>query len=153
MRSLPALIVACLVLAACSAQPPADTPTSPTADEWTLVVTDGDPGDQPGISVADAFTHGPTDDIVLVTGALFVNADGTVLLCDAIAESFPPQCGGNRIAVEGLDLASVADLQEEGGALGGSRHPSRIGGIELRRPGAGTPRRDPRPSGEIIDVV
>jgi hypothetical protein len=69
----------------------------------------------PGLSVADALTHGPTDDIVSVSGALFVNADGTVLLCDAIAESFPPQCGGERIVVEGLDLSTVADLQEEGG--------------------------------------
>ena len=49
-----------------------------------------------------------------MTGALFVDADGTVRLCDAIAESFPPQCGGDRIVVEGLDLAAVGDLQTEG---------------------------------------
>jgi len=48
-----------------------------------------------------------------VSGALFVDPDGTAWLCDAIAESFPPQCGGDRIEVGGLDLADVPNLQEE----------------------------------------
>jgi len=52
---------------------------------------------------------------VLVTGALFVDADGSVRLCDAIAESFPPQCGGSRLLVRGLDPATVPDLQEANG--------------------------------------
>jgi len=42
--------------------------------------------------------------IVLVNGSLFVDPDGVVLLCDAIAESYPPQCGGERIEVVGLGL-------------------------------------------------
>ena len=111
MRSFPAPLVVLLLLAACAAEPPAATPD----EAWTLVIVEGEPGDGPGISVADALTHGPTDDIVSVTGALFVNADGTVLLCAAVAESFPPQCGGERIAVDGLDLANVAGLQEANG--------------------------------------
>src|SRR5262245_66427524 len=112
MRSLATILILLVALAACAAEP-ADP--SPSADDsWTLVIVDGDPGGGPGLSVADALTHGPTDDIVSVSGALFVSADGTVLLCDAIAESFPPQCGGERIVVEGLDLSTVADLQEEG---------------------------------------
>jgi hypothetical protein len=115
MRSLPTLLTALLLLAACAAEPLAATPSAPADDTWTLVIIDGDPGDGPGISVADALTHGPTDDIVTVSGALFVDADGTVLLCDAIAESFPPQCGGDRMEVTGLDLATVADLQEANG--------------------------------------
>ena len=82
-------------------------------DALVLVIADGDPGGRPGLSVAEALTHGPTDDLVTVTGALFVGADGTVRLCDAIAESFPPQCGGDRIVVEGLDLDAVDDLQQE----------------------------------------
>ena len=115
MRSLPALLTVLLLLAACAAEPPAATPSAPTDEGWTLVITGGEPGAGPGISVSEALTHSPTDDIVLVTGALFVNADGTVLLCDAVAESFPPQCGGERIAVDGLDLANVAGLQEANG--------------------------------------
>ncbi len=83
-------------------------------EEWTLVIADGEP-DGRGHQRQRALTHGPTDDIVVVTGALFVNADGTVLLCDAIAESFPPQCAGDRIAVEGLLTSDIPDLQEANG--------------------------------------
>jgi hypothetical protein len=86
-----------------------------TGEAPVLVVTDGGVGDGPGLSVAEALIHRPADDLVTVTGALFVDLDGTIRLCDAIAESFPPQCGGQRIAVEGLDLADVPRLQEENG--------------------------------------
>ena len=111
MRSIPAILIALLLLAACSTS--AD-PSEPTG-AWTLVVADGGSGDGPGMSVADALTHGPTDDLVTVSGALFVTPDGTVRLCDAIAESFPPQCGGASIEVSDLDLSTVADLQEANG--------------------------------------
>ena len=89
------------------------TPPAPS-DAPVLVIVGGDPGAGRGLSVAEALTHGPTDDIVSVTGALFVAADGTVQLCDAIAESFPPQCGGARIEVTGLDLDAI-DLEEANG--------------------------------------
>jgi hypothetical protein len=116
------LIPLVLVLAACTAQgdpdDPADGDDSPPAssapgDAPVLVIVDDAPGDGPGLTVAQALTHGPTDDLVTVTGALFVDADGTARLCDAIAESFPPQCGGDRIVVEGLDLDDIEDIQEE----------------------------------------
>ena len=113
MRSIAPILVALLVLAACAAQAPG-TPPAPDGGDLTLVIVDGEPQGT-GISVADALGHGPTDDIVSVTGALFVDADGTVRLCDAIAESFPPQCGGERIVVEGLDLTDVVGLQEANG--------------------------------------
>jgi hypothetical protein len=116
MRSLTPLLVALLVLAACGTAASTSTDPGNASEGPVLVVVDGrDTPDSGGISVADAIGHQPTDDIVLVTGALFVDADGTVLLCDAIAESFPPQCGGERIRVEGLDLARVAGLQEANG--------------------------------------
>ena len=50
-----------------------------------------------------------------MNGSLFVDAEGTVLLCSAIAESFPPQCGGSRLVVDGLDLDVLADVQEANG--------------------------------------
>jgi hypothetical protein len=118
----PFLILVGVLLAACAAQADPDDPVdnhdSPPAstapgDVPALVIVDGAPGDGPGLSVAEALTHGPTDDLVTVTGALFVDADGTVRLCDAIAESFPPQCGGDRIVVEGLDLDEIDELREE----------------------------------------
>jgi hypothetical protein len=113
MRKIPIFMLA-LVAAGCSAEGGAvDTPLPNEAP--ILVTADGGPGDGPGLSVAEALTHGPTDDLVTVTGALFVDPDGTVRLCDAIAESFPPQCGGDRIVVTGLDLADIPDLQGENG--------------------------------------
>jgi len=123
MRTLLSILLLA-VLAACTGQGGPDTPsdsddTPPASvapgDGPVLVIADGDAGDGAGLSVADALTHGPTDDLVTVSGALFVDPDGTVHLCDAIAESFPPQCGGQRIEVTGLDLADVAELQEEDG--------------------------------------
>ena len=79
--------------------------------------TPGGPGSGtasgPGISVREAL-DGDFDTPVLVNGALFVSA-AQVRLCSAIAESFPPQCGGDRIDVQGLDLSTIAGLQTEGG--------------------------------------
>jgi hypothetical protein len=48
-----------------------------------------------------------------VNGALIVTG-GETRLCEALAESFPPQCGGERLIVEGLDL-SAFDLTESSG--------------------------------------
>ena len=112
MRTLVAVCAIALVLAACTDA--AASPSSSAGGEPVLVIADGDPDVGSGLSVAQALTHRATDDLVSVAGTLFVDADGTVLLCDAIAESFPPQCGGPRIVVRGLDLASVPNLQTEG---------------------------------------
>lgn len=121
MRTTITLLLA-IVLAACSApgtDVPVDGDETPPASaapgtDAVLVIADGDPGDG-GLSVADALGHQATDDLVSVAGALFADADGGVLLCDAIAESFPPQCGGERIVVEGLDLSTIDGLQDENG--------------------------------------
>jgi hypothetical protein len=117
MRSLPSILVVLLLLAACgTAQATPTVSNDGAVGEPVLVVIEGrGQPDRGGLSVAEAIEHQPTDDIVLVTGALFVEPDGTVRLCDAIAESFPPQCGGASIDVSGLDLATVVDLQEAEG--------------------------------------
>jgi hypothetical protein len=112
MRTLVAVSLMTLVLAACTDV--VGSPTPSAGGEPVLVIADGDPDLGSGLSVAQALTHRATDDLVTVSGALFVDADGTVRLCDAIAESFPPQCGGDRLIVQGLDLATVAGLQTEG---------------------------------------
>lgn len=113
MRILFAAIILATALAGCAdaGAPPASTAPS---REPVLVIADGEPDVGSGLSVAQALTHQATDDLVTVSGTLFVQADGTVLLCDAIAESFPPQCGGDRMLVQGLDLDTIADLQTEG---------------------------------------
>jgi hypothetical protein len=109
------IVLVAMLLAACGGtgdDPPTSAGGDPTGDP-VLVIAAG-PITDPGMSVADALGHRATDDLVTVSGALFVDGDGTVRLCDAIAESFPPQCGGERIVVQGLDLDAVAGLQTEG---------------------------------------
>jgi hypothetical protein len=115
--ALPIILI--FVLAACGADTPVDDdgtppPSSGTGGVPVLVIADGDGDPGAGLSVAQALTHPATDDLVTVSGALFVDPDGTVRLCDAIAESFPPQCGADRLVVEGLDLETIANLQTEG---------------------------------------
>ena len=123
MRSLAVATLLLLALAACSATGGPDTPvddddSSPPAagaPPAVLVVSNDNRGHgDPGLSVSQALGHRSTDDLVFVNGALFVNADGTMLLCEVIAESFPPQCGGARLEVRGLDLRTVEDLQAAG---------------------------------------
>lgn len=45
-----------------------------------------------------------------VRGYVVAPEGAPVRLCQALAESYPPQCGGSSIVVEGLDLASVPGL-------------------------------------------
>ena len=117
--------LALILLVACSASP-GDEPTSddgsPSAApsggaaagaDGVLVIEEGT-ASGPGISVGDALGQmggGP----VLVNGSLLIDADGVMLLCDALAESFPPQCAGARLEVRGLDPTGHPDLQEANG--------------------------------------
>ncbi len=70
--------------------------------------------DGPGITIAEALGSGGGQPL-LVNGALFVDPEEGVLLCDAVAESFPPQCGGLRLEVRGLDLGALPGLEEANG--------------------------------------
>jgi hypothetical protein len=51
---------------------------------------------------------GTIDGSFVISGYVFVAADGSARICDAILESYPPQCGGDSIALTG-DL-SVFEL-------------------------------------------
>jgi hypothetical protein len=106
-----------LVLAGCAALAP-DGPGPASGDDALAVLVvseDNRGGGDAGMTVADALAHQATDELVFVSGALFVDAAGAMLLCESIAESFPPQCGGARLAVEGFDLSTVDGLEEAGG--------------------------------------
>jgi hypothetical protein len=115
------LLVALLTACAATADAPATDPGSAASDpgaggrdaDGILTIQPGSAGG-PGISIEGAIGSGG-DQPLLVNGALFVDPEGRALLCDAIAESFPPQCGGLRLEVHGLDPGSLADLQEENG--------------------------------------
>ncbi len=115
MNRRPLLALAALfVLSACgldlgSAAQPGGDGASSTA---RLTIADADVS-QPAMGVSDAL--GISANLpVRVSGSLFVDAQDRVLLCSAIAESFPPQCGGERIEVLGLDLSSIALETAEG---------------------------------------
>lgn len=109
-----AMVLVAVASAACS-DPIASNGggADPSASGPVLVIVEGDPK-PPIITVEDALTVRSAGDVVSVGGAIFVDAGGTVRLCDAIAESFPPQCGGRSVVIEGLDLGAL-DLEEASG--------------------------------------
>jgi hypothetical protein len=115
------VLLGALLLAACGGSggstPPASnddgSPAPAPVAGGTLHVEPGTAGG-PGISI-DAALAGAGSEPLLVNGALFVDAEGTMLLCSAIAESFPPQCGGTRLQVTGLDISSIPGVQEANG--------------------------------------
>ena len=81
---------------------PGDTP-APSAGAGSTMLAGG-----PGISIAEALAS-TLDGPLLVNGAVVIT-DGEARLCSALAESFPPQCSGDAMAVFRLDLATL-DLQ------------------------------------------
>ena len=46
-----------------------------------------------------------------VSGFLFVDKDGQVRLCELLLESFPPQCGGDRILLSAFDADGTPNIQ------------------------------------------
>ena len=60
-----------------------------------------------GLTVTDALA-GDATGVIAVKGFVFDDGSG-MRLCETLAESFPPQCGGPSIAVEGLALADVQE--------------------------------------------
>ena len=62
------------------------------------------------VSIADAAS---TSGDIAVAGFLVV-VDGQARLCEALAESFPPQCGGASVALSDYDQVDPDDLQSEG---------------------------------------
>ena len=72
----------------------------------------------PGVTVPEALSS-RLDSPLLVNGYLLVRGGEhdnpeQVRLCEALAESFPPQCGGSFLLVEGLGLKSIDGLVSEG---------------------------------------
>jgi hypothetical protein len=63
----------------------------------------------PGISVSEALDSTLTGPL-LVNGFIVTAPDGLVYLAELLAESFPPQPGGDKLIVEGLDLDAFAGL-------------------------------------------
>lgn len=115
-KILASITALALLLAACGTDTPETGAAPTTSVPGDAAVSDPLPladdggttfaGMGPGISVADllaASGSGP----FLVNGFVFVSPDGTVVLADAIAESFPPQPGGAQVALQGFDLMQL----------------------------------------------
>jgi hypothetical protein len=83
----------------------------------------------PGISVGEALESdlaGP----LLVNGFIVTTSDGTVYLAEALAESLPPQPGGARLVVEGLDLKSFEGLTTAEGITWSDQRVQVLGTVE-----------------------
>ena len=132
------LIAAILLLAACSASaPPLAGPTSVPVEDQQIVASDceadapdcGDaiPSDGPGgaqtpsmgtpvdggLTVSEALSGSATG-VIAIQGFLFDDGSGPKL-CEALAESFPPQCGGTSIAISGhVGTADIPLVSEQG---------------------------------------
>lgn len=101
-------VATALLLSACGS-PTVENTGDQDADN-TVPTGDADP-DGP-MTVADAAA---ADSGTPVTVQGFLIEDGGVLfVSESIAESFPPQPGGVRMEVEGIDLGQVDGVNEEG---------------------------------------
>ncbi|MEX0817137.1 MAG: hypothetical protein WD027_06810 [Gaiellales bacterium] len=122
MRTLLLLPLAVLALAACGGGNEEVEP-QPTQPPATAGIAMG-----PGISIEEAIAsdlEGP----LLVNGNLLAEGD-EVRLCDALAESFPPQCAGPQLRVEGLKLDEVDGLVREGEVAWTDRPIQLLGDVE-----------------------
>ena len=105
--SLFATLLVALVLVGCG-----DSDDGAPAATGTSVPQTSALGAGPGISIEEAIAAN-TDEPLLVNGNLLAQG-GEVRLCYALAESFPPQCGGPSLVVEGINLDEVDGLITEG---------------------------------------
>lgn len=121
IRTLLAISVLAVVLAACgstAATPPAASPTaspsaapstqppaSPSAAPseepevaGTISVVDGVAVGGPGASIADSIAHVMTEPM-LVNGVLFMDTDGAIYLADSLTDASAPTFGDLRLEV------------------------------------------------------
>ena len=126
MKRLIALLASiALVLAACGggeadpAQPADVAPTTQAPETGGNTPLADDAGETmiagmgPGISVDEllaATGNGP----FLVNGYVFVATDGSVVISDVIAESYPPQPAGAQVPVEGVDVMQLPLVEGSG---------------------------------------
>ena len=112
-----------LVVVACAEEEPdcQDTLVDsdvPTGGEDPIAPPDSDGGEVSGgmvvapLSVSDAASYEGSESVA-VTGYVVVE-DGSGHLCEALAESYPPQCGGDNIVITNAYATVDLVLVEEG---------------------------------------
>jgi hypothetical protein len=65
-----------------------------------------------GLTVTEALETN-AEGVIAVRGFLVVNGE-QARLCEALAESFPPQCGGASVSLDSIDQFDPAELVTEG---------------------------------------
>jgi len=81
-----------------------------------------------GISVRRALDASAGEPL-LVKGFLVLDG-GHARLCSALAESYPPQCGGPSLVVEGLPAGNRQGLKEAEGVAWSEREVAFLGTVE-----------------------
>ena len=107
MKTVLVFFVVLVTLAGCGEAASQDS-TKPAGNGGSSAMAAG-----PGLSIDQAISStdkGP----LLVTGSVLADARG-VRFCSALAEAYPPQCGGTSLRIEGLKLAEVDGLETAGG--------------------------------------
>lgn len=123
MRTLLLLPLAVLALAACGGSDEVEPQPEPNQPPATAGIGMG-----PGISIDEAIAS-DLDGALLVNGNLLAQGE-EIRFCSALAESFPPQCGGAQLRVEGLKLAEVDGLVTEGEVSWTDRPIQLLGDVE-----------------------
>ena len=82
----------------------------------------------PGISIGQVINSNLKVPL-LINGLLHVQ-NGEVRLCETLAESFPPQCGGRFLVVKGLDLMTMDGLSSEGSVTWSDQPVQVLGSVE-----------------------
>ena len=86
-------------------------------------------GAGPGISIDEAIDS-TLDGPLLVNGYIVAEEGGEVRFCSALMESYPPQCGGSSLIVEGLNLEEVDALESAQGVSWTSADTQLLGTVE-----------------------
>jgi hypothetical protein len=81
-----------------------------------------------GLSVTEVLAY-RGDKPLAVRAYLLLEDGGSARLCDALAESFPPQCGGDSIAVTGLPPELVEGLRADSGVRWSEQPVQLIGNV------------------------
>lgn len=77
--------------------------------------TDADADPDPGQKDVAGALEASVGSEVTVSGFLIVDRDGAARLCSGLLESFPPQCGDDRIDLADLDVSSVPNISRTQG--------------------------------------
>ncbi len=106
-------LAAAIALGACAGSEPAATDADDVAPLGETALAGPSSAVGLGISVAEALT--PAIDGPVLVNDFLVASNDEVRLCSLLAESFPPQCGGDSLSVVGLDVTARDDTTSASG--------------------------------------